>query len=106
MNIIEKIAEEKIKTALENGDFDNLPGQGKPIDLTEYFEAPPHLRAAFNLLKNAGVLPKQVILWKEIEDLRNRRRRARDREEVLKISAEIERKLVQIDLMVEQSKQP
>jgi len=68
--------------------FANLPGQGKPIDLTEYFKTPPHLRAAFNLLNNAGVLPEQVILRKEIEDLRDKRCHAKDREEILKLNAE------------------
>ncbi len=54
MDPVEKIAEEKIQAAMENGEFDNLPGRGKPVDLREYFNAPAHLRAAFSLLKNAG----------------------------------------------------
>ncbi|HEX8947618.1 MAG TPA: DnaJ family domain-containing protein [Dissulfurispiraceae bacterium] len=31
MDAIAKIAGERIRKALENGDFDNLPGAGKPL---------------------------------------------------------------------------
>ena len=31
----DRIVEAIIKDAMERGEFDNLPGKGKPIDLTE-----------------------------------------------------------------------
>jgi hypothetical protein len=37
-------ADEKIKQALARGEFDNLPGKGKPLDLDAYFATPEHLR--------------------------------------------------------------
>ena len=36
----DKIVESLIKEAQERGEFDNLPGKGKPIDLSAYFETP------------------------------------------------------------------
>ena len=42
----DKIVEALIKEAQARGEFDNLPGKGKPIDLTEYFEAPEEIRVA------------------------------------------------------------
>jgi len=30
---IEKFVEEQVRKAIEAGEFDNLPGKGKPIDL-------------------------------------------------------------------------
>ena len=62
MDSLSKIIEEKIKEAMENGEFNNLPGKGKPLDLSEYFKAPPHLRMGYSLLKNANVVPAEIML--------------------------------------------
>ena len=40
----DKIVEALIKEAQARGEFDNLPGEGKPIDLTAYFETPEEVR--------------------------------------------------------------
>ncbi len=66
MDIISLIAEEKIKEAIRTGEFDNLPGQGKPLQLEDLSRVPPELRASYLLLKNAGVLPEELQLKKEI----------------------------------------
>ena len=34
-NVIRIIAENKLQTAIENGEFDNLPGLGKPFEFDE-----------------------------------------------------------------------
>ena len=34
----ERIAENRIREAMQQGEFDNLPGAGKPIDLDGYFK--------------------------------------------------------------------
>lgn len=62
----EKIAEERIKEAMERGEFDNLPGKGKPLVLEEESHLPPDLRMAYKILKNAGCLPPELELRKEI----------------------------------------
>jgi hypothetical protein len=46
----DRIVEAIIKDAMERGEFDNLPGKGKPIDLTEYFDTPEEVRLANSLL--------------------------------------------------------
>ena len=70
MSIIEKIVEQKILEAIEKGEFDNLAGKGKPIDLNDYFKTPAHLRISYQILKNYGIAPKEVELKKEISILR------------------------------------
>ena len=67
---LDKIVEEMIRKAQERGEFDNLPGKGKPIDLTEYFEMPEEVRLARTMLKNAGMTSPEVALLKEITELR------------------------------------
>jgi hypothetical protein len=70
MGIIEKIVEEKIREAMERGDFKDLSGKGKPVDLSEYFKTPDHLRIAYSILKNYGIVPEEVDLKKEIAQLK------------------------------------
>lgn len=103
MDIIEKIAEEKIKAAMENGEFDNLPGRGKPHDLRNYFAAPAHLRMAFSLLKNAGIVPDEVRLKKELEELRERRGITREETEIARLNREINQKTAQLNMLLERA---
>ncbi|MBB6446397.1 DnaJ family domain-containing protein [Bacillus benzoevorans] len=49
--------EEKIKKAVEDGEFDHLPGKGKPLDLTDDMPGlSPELKMVYKVLKNAGYL--------------------------------------------------
>lgn len=65
-NIFDKIAEERIREAIERGDFDELPGKGKPLNLEDDSHLPPDLRLAYKILKNADCLPPELELRKEI----------------------------------------
>src|SRR5262249_46859771 len=64
-----RIAESRIQEAIAQGDFERLPGVGKPLNLEEYFNTPEHLRMAFSILKNANCAPAEVELMKEISHL-------------------------------------
>ena len=46
----DRIVEAIVKDAMERGEFDNLLGRGKPIDLTEYFDTPEEVRLANAML--------------------------------------------------------
>jgi hypothetical protein len=68
----QKIAEKRIKEAIDNGMFDDVPGTGKPLALEDDSHVPEDLRIAHKILKNAGFAPPEVALRKEIaktEDL-------------------------------------
>ncbi len=68
----EKMVEERILVAQRKGDFDNLEGSGKPLNLEELAGVPEDLRLSYKILKNAGCLPPEIELKKEItktEDL-------------------------------------
>ena len=56
MDHVEKI----IQRAQEQGYFDNLPGAGKPQDLSENPFVPEDWRMAFRLLKSNGFAPDTV----------------------------------------------
>lgn len=52
--------EEKIKKAVEDGAFDDLPGIGKPLDLRDDLPGiSPELKMGFKVLKNAGYVPEK-----------------------------------------------
>jgi len=69
MLLIDKIAEHYIQEAQERGEFDNLPGAGKPLMMEDDSMVPEDLRAGYRLLKNAGYLPPDLQLHKEIRDV-------------------------------------
>lgn len=66
----DKAVEAIIKEAMERGEFSNLPGRGKPLDLSAYFETPEEVRLAYSMLKNAGLVPEEITLLQEIAALR------------------------------------
>ena len=61
-----KIVEERIREAQRKGEFDNLEGSGKPLNLTADQTVAEELRLAYKILKNADCLPPEVELKKEI----------------------------------------
>ena len=66
----QKNIDEKIEEAIARGEFDNLPGKGKPLDLDAYFATPEHLRMAYSILKSADIIPEEMKLLREIEGLK------------------------------------
>lgn len=62
----EGVVEKQIREAMERGEFDNLVGRGRPLDLS----SPPHIAPewdlAFKLLRDAGFAPQWIEQDKEI----------------------------------------
>lgn len=67
LDFMGRIAEGKIQEAIEEGKFDNLPGNGKPIVFDEDPLTPPHLRMMNRILRNANVLPEWMQIYRDIE---------------------------------------
>ena len=67
MNPWESLVEKKIREAMEQGEFDDLPGKGKPVDTAENPFEDPELRMAHRLLRNAGFAPPWVEERKDID---------------------------------------
>ncbi len=60
------LADERIRAAMERGDFDNLPGAGKPLDLAENPYA-GHRSLEFHILKSNHLVPREIALGQEID---------------------------------------
>ena len=93
MNLLDQIAEARIQEAVDRGELRGLPGEGKPLQLGDDSAIPDELRAAYRILKNAGFLPPELQLRKELREAEHllhqlpesERSRARARLELLQL---------------------
>lgn len=68
MTLLDQIAERHIRQAVERGEFDDLPGSGAPLVLEDEALVPDAVRVGYRLLKNAGCLPPELQLGREITE--------------------------------------
>jgi hypothetical protein len=73
-----RIVENRIREAMQEGVFDDLPGRGQPLNLEEYFSAPEDMRMAYWILKNANCVPAEVQLMNDVSRLKHAVAQARD----------------------------
>jgi len=92
--LFDRVVEARLKEAMERGEFDNLPGKGKPLDLTEYFETPEETRLAYSVLKSAGMTSPEVDLLQEIAKLKQILTAVLDEKEKQEIMKQIQQKSV------------
>ena len=97
----DKIVESIIQEAMQRGEFENLSGQGKPLDLTDYFNTPEDVRVAQSMLKNAGMVPVEVELLQEIAALKEKALSVEDELEREKYRKIMEEKQIQFNLSLE-----
>lgn len=69
MWLIDALAEARILQARERGEFDDLPGAGKPIVLDDDRMVPEALRPGYRLLKNAGCVPPEIESLRAVRTL-------------------------------------
>ena len=60
VGLLDLIADRKIAAAIEAGEVDDLPGQGRPLDLDDDALVPEDVRVAFRILRNAGFVPAEL----------------------------------------------
>jgi hypothetical protein len=99
--VFDKLVEQKIREAQAAGEFDRLEGAGRPVNLDAYFSTPEELRAGFAVLKNAGVLPEEAAVLKELNELGARIEDCRDEPERERLKREACDLKLKYDLLVE-----
>jgi DnaJ homolog subfamily C member 28 len=96
MNAFDWISEERIRAAMEEGKFDNLPGYGKPLNLDDNPFEPEDMRMANSLLRSNEFTPPWMEFGKEIDrDLETARKRC-----VAGVSVERERALAEFSITI------
>ena len=104
MSSFDRVVEAIIREAQAREEFDNLPGKGKTIDLTEYFNTPEDVRVAQAMLKNAGMVPIEIELLQEMAVLKESLGSANDEKEKTKIRKLLKEKQLQFNLLLERRK--
>ena len=97
LSAIQLMAEKKIAQAQEEGQFDNLPGSGRPLELEDMSGVPEELRMAYKVLKNAGCLPPELQERKDISRLVDLLEHCQDEKEKL-------RQMHRLRFMIERSR--
>lgn len=98
---IESSIEQRIREAIDRGDFDNLKGKGKPLDLDGYFAMPEEIRMAFAMLKSNEFVPEEVEMMKEIARLKDQLNAAADPDQRSQLGARLQEKRLALTIALE-----
>jgi len=101
---LESVVDEIIRDAMARGEFDRLPGAGKPLDHDAYFALPEDQRLALTALKNAGYVPEEVDLLREIGALKEKLASCSDLTEHARLNREINNRTMKFNLLQEQKR--
>ncbi|MDX8046892.1 DUF1992 domain-containing protein [Gracilibacillus sp. S3-1-1] len=104
MDVFSQLAEERIKQAIKDGDFDHLQGKGKPQKKDPLQHIPDDLRMSYRIMRNSGYLPEEVQLNKELASLRDLLKCCTDEGEKQHITKQISMKELQFQLILEKRK--
>ncbi|MBM7650666.1 DnaJ family domain-containing protein [Neobacillus cucumis] len=66
MDFFQILSEDKIRKAYQDGEFNALPGFGKPMVQEDLSGIPEELRMAYKIMKNAGYTEEEGQLRKEM----------------------------------------
>jgi hypothetical protein len=69
LSLFDTLAEARIADAMAAGEFDDLPGAGRPLPPDDDLLIAPELRVAYRILKNAGFIPPELEARREIAEL-------------------------------------
>lgn len=98
---LDRVIEEIIQAAMARGEFDNLRGAGKPLNLDDYFSLPEDERMALTLLRNAGYAPEEVQLLRDIEELKQRLAATEDGEARQKLRKAMDDKVLAYNILMD-----
>jgi hypothetical protein len=99
----QRIIEKRIQEALDRGDFDDLPGRGKPMQIEDDSGVPEDLRLAYKVLKNADCLPPELQLKKEIRQMEDLLESIPDEKEKYRQIKKINYKIMRLNIMGKKS---
>ena len=86
---------------MARGEFDNLAGSGKPLDLDAYFNTPEDLRMAFSILKSNDFVPEEVEIFKEIAGLNEKIGTCTDETEATSLTKKLNERKLALSLLLD-----
>lgn len=103
VGFIERLAEQRILEAQRNGEFDDLAGKGKPLEIEDLSALPEDLRMAYHVLKNAHILPPEAELLKDIHIIEDLLKHLEDEGEKKSLAKSLQWKLIRLDMLKKRS---
>ena len=97
--LFQRLAEQRILEAQRRGEFDDLPGKGKPLELEDLSWVPEELRIGYMVLKNAHVLPPEAELLKDIHTLEDLLKHVEDEGQRKALAKSLQWKIIRLDLL-------
>lgn len=71
MDLMTRVAEQRIAEAEQRGELSGLAGEGRPLELDDLSGMPRELRPAYLVLKNAGFVPPELHTRRQIREVEN-----------------------------------
>lgn len=93
------IVEDLIKKAQRDGQFENLPGAGKPLPPDEFAHYPEDIRMVMRILKNSGFDDEAQFVKEEMSDLQLKMKKA-TRHEKTELERQYNQKLTQMNQLL------
>ncbi|MFX3674548.1 MAG: DnaJ family domain-containing protein [Paenisporosarcina sp.] len=93
------IVEDLIKKAQRDGQFENLPGAGKPLPPDEFAHYPEDIRMAMRILKNSGFDEEARFVKEEMSDLQLKIKRVSGQERT-ELEQQYNQKLTQLNQLL------
>ena len=99
---IESAIEQIVREGMERGEFDNLKGKGKPLNLNDYFNTPEDVRMGFSILKSNDFVPEEVGIMKELASLKEKIGAASNEAERTLLSAKYSDLKLKLNLLLDE----
>ncbi|MCM3765001.1 DUF1992 domain-containing protein [Neobacillus niacini] len=100
MDMFHIVSEDRIKKAYRDGDFDNLKGFGKPLELEDLSSIPEELRMVYKILKNSGYTEEEHHLRKEMLTIDELIKNCADSSEKEKLVRKLNEKLLRYNQVI------
>ena len=100
MDLFHIVSEDRIKKAYQDGEFENLPGLGKPLQLEDLSGIPEELRMAYKLLKNAGYTQEEGQLRQEMMTIEGLLKKCDDSTEKESLQKKLNEKLLRFNQLM------
>ncbi|MCS0824408.1 DUF1992 domain-containing protein [Cytobacillus firmus] len=105
MDFFSILSEDRIKKAYKDGEFDNLPGYGKPLPFDDLSSVPENLRMAYRIMKNAGFTDEENQMKKEMLTIEDLIKQCEDQEEKKVLQKKLNEKMIRFNSMMSKRRQ-
>ncbi|WP_282142125.1 DnaJ family domain-containing protein [Cytobacillus oceanisediminis] len=105
MDFFSILSEDRIKKAYKDGEFDNLPGYGKPLPFDDLSSVPENLRMAYRIMKNAGFTDEENQMKKEMLTIEDLIKQCEDQEERKALQKKLNEKMIRFNSMMSKRRQ-